>query len=125
VVLFESDMAGDMLRALAQSYNTFHAGAFLPVGDMSRFVGQTVTQVFSLSLQLAAPFMILGILFQVAAGVMVKMVPQMQIFFVAAPLQILLGLAIFAFMLGTMLSLWLNGFHEGMTNLFTGSDGSI
>src|SRR5262249_17512268 len=103
VVLFESNLGGDMLRALAGSYEHFKPGVFLPVGDMSQFISQTVTGSFSLAFKLAAPFIVLGIVFQVVSGVMVKMVPQMQIFFVAAPLQILLGLAMFAFTLTVVL----------------------
>jgi flagellar biosynthetic protein FliR len=121
VLLFESPACNEMLRALAESYTNFKPGVFLPVGDMTQFISQTVTSSFSMALKIAAPFMVLGIVFQLAAGVMVKMVPQMQIFFVAAPLQILLGLAIMAFMLATMMGLWLQGFEQGMMQLFSGS----
>lgn len=118
VVLFESNLGGDMLRALAGSYENFKPGILLPVGDMSQFISQTVTGSFSLAFKLAAPFIVLGIVFQVVSGVMVKMVPQMQIFFVAAPLQILLGLAMFAFTLTIMLNVWSDSFQEGLRGLF-------
>jgi flagellar biosynthetic protein FliR len=122
VVLFESDLAGDMLRALANSYHYFKPGVLLPVGDMSQFVSQTVTGTFSLAFKLAAPFMVLGIVFQLAAGLMVKMVPQMQIFFVAAPLQIILGLGIMAVTLATVLGVWSNEYREGMMHIFAAGE---
>ncbi|MBI3419582.1 MAG: flagellar biosynthetic protein FliR [Proteobacteria bacterium] len=125
VILFESNLSDNMLRALAGSYDFFKPGVFLPVGDMSQFVSQTVNASFSLALKLAAPFMVLGIAFQLVAGLMVKMVPQMQIFFVAAPLQILLGLAILAFILAAMMGLWVDGFREGMMRLFTGGGTAV
>jgi flagellar biosynthetic protein FliR len=118
VILFESNLAGDMLRAVAGSYENFKPGLFLPVGDMSQFISQTVTGSFSLAFKLAAPFIVLGIVFQVICGVMVKMVPQMQIFFVAAPLQILLGLAMFAITLAVMLNVWSESFQDGLQGLF-------
>jgi flagellar biosynthetic protein FliR len=118
VVLFESNLAGDMLRALAGSYENFKPGLLLPVGDMSQFISQTVTGSFTLAFKLSAPFIVLGIVFQIVAGVMVKMVPQMQIFFVAAPLQILLGLAMFAFILVAAMNIWTDAFSEGMQGLF-------
>lgn len=118
VVLFESGLLEMTLKAFAQSYAVFKPGVFLPIGDMSHFVSQSVNDSFSLALRLVAPFMILGIVFQLAGGLTVKMIPQMQIFFVLAPLQILFGLAIFAATIGTIMTLWSKGYEDIFMRIF-------
>lgn len=120
LVIFETGLLDMLLGSLAQSYVTFPPHAPLPVGDMSAFVSHTVSESFNLALRLVAPFMILGIVFQLTAGLIVKMIPQMQIFFVMAPLQILFGLTIFAFAFSTILHFWARGFEELFGKLFTG-----
>lgn len=120
VVLFETGLFEMMLRAITQSYVLFKPGQFWPIGDMTAFLSHTVNQSFVLALQLVAPFMILGIVFQVIGGLMVKMIPQMQIFFVSAPLQIIFGLAIFAFSIGSIITVWAKGYEDGVMRLFTG-----
>ncbi len=122
-VLFGSHLGDDMLRALAESYKIFRPGVLLPVGDMSQYVAWSVNDAFTLALKLVAPFMILGIVFQISAGLMVKMMPQMQIFFVVVPLQILLGLSILAFSLAALITVWGDGFAIGMAHLFSGGSG--
>ena len=118
VLLFESGLLEMTLKGFVQSYAVFKPGAFLAIGDMTHFFSQSVNDSFSLALRLVAPFMILGILFQLTGGLMVKMIPQMQIFFVLAPLQILFGLAIFAASIGTMMSLWGRGYEEIFLRIF-------
>jgi flagellar biosynthesis protein FliR len=107
------------LKAFMQSYTIFKPGLFLAIGDMTHFISQSINDSFSLALRLVAPFMVLGIVFQLTGGLMVKMIPQMQIFFVLAPLQILFGLAIFAATIGTMMTVWGRGYEEIFTRIFS------
>jgi flagellar biosynthetic protein FliR len=125
LLIFESGLLSMLLQAFAQSYILFKPGMLWPVADMSQFFAHTVNDSFSLALQLVAPFMILGIVFQVTAGIMVKMIPQMQIFFVAAPLQIFFGLAVFAFAVVAIMNVWGRGFEELFLRLFNGGGTGI
>ncbi|MDX1922796.1 MAG: flagellar biosynthetic protein FliR [Alphaproteobacteria bacterium] len=119
VLLFESGLLDMTLKSFVQSYVVFKPGAFIAIGDMTHFISQSVNDSFSLALRLVAPFMILGVVFQLTGGLMVKMIPQMQIFFVLAPLQILFGLAILAASLGTMMAVWGRGYEEIFTRIFS------
>lgn len=120
IILFESGLLEMVLKAFAHSYEIFKPGTMLAIGDMTQFLSQTVNECFSLALRLVAPFMILGIVFQLTGGLLVKMIPQMQIFFVMMPLQILFGLAVFAAAIGTMLSVWSKGFESIFSSIFGG-----
>ncbi|MBY0427977.1 MAG: flagellar biosynthetic protein FliR [Alphaproteobacteria bacterium] len=119
VLLFESGLLDMTLKGFVQSYAVFKPGMFIAIGDMTHFISQSVNDSFSLALRLVAPFMILGIVFQLTGGLMVKMIPQMQIFFVLAPLQILFGLAVFAATIGSMMSLWGKGYEEIFMRIFS------
>jgi len=56
---------------------------------------------------LAAPIVLFSIVFNVAAGLIGRMIPQMQIFFAVTPLTVLLGLSILALSLGMIGTIWL------------------
>lgn len=120
IVIFETGLLPMLFEGMVTSYTTFKPGQPLPIGDMTEFLSHIVSESFSLALRLVAPFMILGIVFQLTAGLLVKMIPQMQIFFVMAPLQIIFGLAIFAFAFATIMELWAKGYAAMFSKLFTG-----
>ena len=54
---------------------------------------QVIAAAFRIGMQLAAPFLVFGLLFNLGLGVLARLMPQMQVFFVGVPLSILLGLA--------------------------------
>jgi flagellar biosynthetic protein FliR len=65
-----------------------------------------------LGLQLAAPVVGISGVFNVATGLVGRVMPKFQIFFVAAPLNILLGLSIFALSLGVIGMVFIDRFRE-------------
>src|SRR4051812_32924032 len=88
VLLFETDMHHLMLRALIDTYTLFTPGNLPPIGDFTEVISRTVTRSFALGMQLSAPFIVILTLMYVALGLMSRLMPQLQIFFVALPLQI-------------------------------------
>jgi flagellar biosynthetic protein FliR len=47
-----------------------------------------------------------GVVFQLTLGLLSRLVPQMQVYFVALPLQVAGGLALLAVLIAGMLSVW-------------------
>lgn len=104
VLIFASGLHGVLLTALRDSYMLFPAGAPPPLGDLARLTTDLAASAFTLGLQIAAPFILYGIVFNVGLGLLQRLMPQMQLFFVAMPLQV--GLALFLLMVtltGSML----------------------
>jgi flagellar biosynthetic protein FliR len=64
------------------------------------------TDAFRIGVQIAAPLIVFGLVFNLALGVLSRLMPQAQIFFIAQPTTILVGLAIFAATLGGGLMVW-------------------
>jgi flagellar biosynthetic protein FliR len=120
VLIFSTDLSGMMLRALVDSYNSFPVAPHLPTGDMSDVVARAVAHSFLIGVEIAAPFFIAGLLLFTALGLLARLLPQIQIFFVSMPLQVGLGLAIFASVLPAILHFWGERFSTGLTTLFGG-----
>ncbi|MEE8455597.1 MAG: flagellar biosynthetic protein FliR [Limibaculum sp.] len=83
-----------MLMAVVDSYQLFIPGQVPPVGDFSDLMARTVAKTFLLSFQIAAPFVVVGLIFFLGVGLLGRLMPQMQVFFVAMPLQIMVGIAV-------------------------------
>ncbi|TFI59608.1 flagellar biosynthetic protein FliR [Sphingomonas parva] len=92
------------IGSIVQSYGTFPVGGLPPAEDFARLAVQVTTDATRLALSLAAPLIVYGILFNVALGLAARVAPSIQIFFIAQPLNLLLGVALFATVLGVVLS---------------------
>ena len=67
----------------------------------------------SASPSLAAPFLVFGLLFNLGLGVLSRLMPQMQVFFVGMPLSILVGFLILLLVIGAMMMTFLD-YVEGV-----------
>jgi flagellar biosynthesis protein FliR len=67
--------------------------------------------------QLSAPFLVFGLVFNIGLGVLARLMPQMQVYFVGVPLSILAGFLIFSLVLVAMMSTFLNYFTGVMHDL--------
>lgn len=119
-IIVLADLHHLLLAGIGHSYTLFPPGAVLPLNDFSETVMRLVAEGFSIGTQMAAPFVIGGIILNVALGVLSRLVPQMQIFFVALPVQIGAGLLLFAISLGAAMLLWLTYLQETILGLFGG-----
>jgi len=97
VVVFAADLHLVMLRALVDSYATFSPQAGVPLDDFAAAVAHAVGDSFALGVQLAAPFIIVSLVYNVGMALLGRLVPQLQVFFFGLPLQ--LGLQIWVMML--------------------------
>ena len=70
-------------------------------------------------LQLAAPFLVFGLVFYVGIGLLSRLMPQIQIFFIAMPANITLGLVLLLFLLGAMMTWFLQAFEQSIS-MFAG-----
>ena len=114
VMIFATDLHHLAIGAIAGSYRMIPPGAHLPTGDMAQLVIRLVSSSFALGFQLAAPFLVFGFAVYAGLGILAKLMPQLQIFFVAVPINILSGFVIMLAMLGSMITLFLNFYTNSM-----------
>jgi flagellar biosynthesis protein FliR len=112
LIIFLTNTHHVILRALVGSYDLFAPGGFPLIGDLSDMVAHVVTASFRLAIELSAPMIVLGTVFFVAMGMLSRLVPQLQIFFVALPVQVIGGLLAFALTLYAVMTWFLGGFVE-------------
>lgn len=110
-MIFATDLHHMLLAALADSYWLMRPGALPNFGDMSSVMVDTLSNSFSLGLRLAAPFVLFGIVFYVGAGVLNRLMPQAQVFFMLMPANIVLGIVLLMLTTGMIMTLFLGAFE--------------
>lgn len=116
-LLFATDMHHLVIAALADSYRVFGPGEALPSGDIAALATRAFTAAFKIGVQLSAPFIVFGLVFNVGLGLLARMMPQMQVYFVGVPLSILGGFLILGLVLATMMGSFLDYFADIMHQL--------
>lgn len=109
-LLFATDMHHLVIAALNESYNAFSPGQLMPSGDVAALATRAFATAFKIGIQLSAPFIVFGLVFNLGLGVLARLMPQMQVFFVGVPLSILGGFLILAVVIATMMGIFLDYF---------------
>jgi flagellar biosynthetic protein FliR len=102
-LIFAFDLHHLVIGALNDSYTLFRPGDVPIIGDVAALLSRTVAAAFRIGVQLAAPFLVFGLLFNLGLGVLSRLMPQMQVFFVGMPLSILIGFLILLLVVGAMM----------------------
>jgi flagellar biosynthetic protein FliR len=107
-LIFATGLDHMFLRGLVGSYELIALGAPAPMGDAAELALQTTARSFQVGFQVATPIIAAGMMFRVGLGVLSRLIPQIQVFFIALPLQIMGGLVVFALGLSTGMLIWLD-----------------
>jgi flagellar biosynthetic protein FliR len=105
------------LAALAGSYRLIPAGTLLPAADSAETAVRAVAAAFTLAVRLASPFLLVAIVWHVAIGLLARLVPRLQVYFVAMPGQILGGIVLLAVLATSLLSAWQAAVQSGFARL--------
>jgi flagellar biosynthetic protein FliR len=109
-----------VLAALVQSYDVFPPGQIPAVGDMNMLMVRLVADCFSLGVMLAAPHIVFSLLFYLAGGLMTRLMPNFQVFFIMMPAQILLALFLMFAILPVIMDMYGNFMQEQFMHFFSG-----
>ncbi len=120
LLLFITDLHHLLITGLIESYELFPLGFMPDTGSMAELISQAVTSSFQIGVKLAAPFIVMTLLIYVGMGVLSRLMPQIQVFMVALPLQILLSIALFTLVLTALFSFWLGEFEASMLFFLSG-----
>lgn len=122
-LLFATDTHYLVIAALNDSYTIFAPGDFMPSGDIASLATRAFSVAFKIGIQLSAPFIVFGLVFNLGLGILARLMPQMQVYFVGVPLSILAGFLILAAIISTMMATFLNYFGGVMHELAPVSGG--
>lgn len=116
VLVFTMGLHQLMFEAMMDSYSLLRPGAPLMTGDVLTIVSQTLAQAFYMGMKLASPFLVFELLFQFSNGVLSRLSPQLNVFFVALPAQNLIGFSILMISLPTLMMVFLGFFENSLEN---------
>jgi flagellar biosynthetic protein FliR len=116
-LLFATDSHHLVISALNESYRIFSPGETMLTGDIADLATRAFAAAFKIGMQLSAPFLVFGLVFNIGLGVLARLMPQMQVYFVGVPLSIMVGFLIFALVLTAMMGTYLDYFVGVMHEL--------
>jgi flagellar biosynthetic protein FliR len=117
VLIFVTDAHHLMLRAIVDSYALFPAGSLPPFDDFASSLGRLVGESFLVAFQITAPFLIVGVGFQLGLGLLSRLMPQLPVFFFGLPVQIGLQIWVALLAISGIMLLFLNYFAESLLSL--------
>lgn len=117
VVILSTGLYALPLTALAGSYQLVPPGSALPAGPLAESVTGALAACFGLALRLSAPFLLAGLVFQVAMGLLARLVPQLQVYTAAAPGQILGGIVLLGVLASHILGAWTEAVRTAWSSL--------
>lgn len=112
LLLFVFDFHHGIVRALVASYSVAPLNVFFNPQAALVDIADTLSEAFFMVLRLGSPFVAYAILVNLTIGFVNKLVPQIPVYFISLPFVIAGGLIIFYFAIGTLLSLFVDGFVD-------------
>jgi flagellar biosynthetic protein FliR len=116
-LIFSAGLHLDLIAAMVRSYEAFAPGAPLPLSDAAGWAVSATGEAMLIGVRIAAPVLLAGIVFRAGLGVMARLIPQIQVFFIAMPLNILGGFVLIALTLSTGMLIWLDRFDQFAADL--------
>ena len=104
-------------RGAERQLHDLLAGRTVPSGDVAALATRAFAAAFKIGMQLSAPFLVFGLVFNIGLGVLARLMPQMQVYFVGVPLSIFAGFLILAVVLTAMMGTFLDYFIGVMHQL--------
>ena len=100
ILIFATDTHLLLFRSALDSYTMFPPGTLPLLGDFANQASQQLGASFRVGVQMSAPFVVYGLVFNVGLGLLQRLMPSLQVFFIAQPAQIALAFMLLAVSIG-------------------------
>lgn len=121
-LIFATNTHHLFIAGLVGSYELIAPARPLVTGDFAALAIKTLGDSFMLGVQLSAPVLVFALIFNLASGLVGRVMPQFQVFFAAAPLSVILGLSVFALSLGVLGTVFIDR-YRALAQVFAGGAG--
>lgn len=112
MLLFASDMHHLMFMGIADSYTLIAPGATLPAGDFATMAASITGGIFLLATVFAGPHLAMGLFLYLGSGILSRLMPTMQVFFILMPAQILTSVFILTLSITSGMLVYMNYFEK-------------
>jgi flagellar biosynthesis protein FliR len=119
VMLFATDLHHLILRGLADSYILFTVGKFPQVDDFANHATLLINSSFHMAMKIAAPHIVIGLMIYLGAGIIARLMPNIQIFFLLMAPQLLISFFILMISASAIM-LWYMEFIKNSLSMFLG-----
>lgn len=113
-IIFITDLHHLMISAVVDSYQMIPVSTSLPLGDFADSLSKSFNQSFIIGFKLCSPFVAFTIVFYSGMGLVSRLMPQLNIFFLSLPLQIYLGLGLLFITTPVMIIWFIKYFEDGL-----------
>ncbi|WP_105381497.1 flagellar biosynthetic protein FliR [Neorhizobium alkalisoli] len=110
LLLFMMDFHHVVFRALIDSYTATPVGAVIDSQKMLITLTDTLRASTMIMLRLASPFLIYGLMFNVAVGLVNKLAPQIPVYFISTPFLLMGGLFLLYLSIAALVRQYADGF---------------
>ena len=112
VMVYVTNTHHMFIRAFVDSYQVFSPTKKIMLADAAAMMVRSMSQMFVLAMQMSAPLIVFGLIFNVAVGFVGRVMPNFPVFFAATPLSLLLGLSLFALGIGSMGMVFIDHYQD-------------
>lgn len=120
VLIIATNLHYMFLYGIVQSYEVFEVGSLGANYDSYFYlVIRVAAESFNVGIKMATPFLVVGIVFYVGSGILSRLMPQLQIFFILLPVQILVGFIIFLLTISVTMIWFIEHYEETINQFFT------
>lgn len=109
-----------IIRGLVYSYSVIPIGKFTINGSVFHLLIKYSASVFIIAVKIASPILVSFFLIHIGEGILAKVIPQLQVFFITQPLKIIVGF----FLLTSLVPIYiyvlknlLKGYEDNLFNL--------
>jgi flagellar biosynthetic protein FliR len=116
MILFMMDFHHIVFRALVDSYTSMPFGGAMQMRSTLISFTDTLQSTTYIMLRLSSPFLIYGLMFNIAIGFINKLAPQIPVYFISTPYLLLGGLFLFYLSVAALIS----QFGQSFASVFVG-----
>jgi flagellar biosynthetic protein FliR len=109
-LIFIGDLHHLLIAGIVHSYTLFPPGRLPAAADFAQLAIAITSGAFTIGMQMSAPFIVFGLVIYGGAGIVARMMPSLQIFFLVTPLNILAGFVMLGLTMSTMMMWFLDDF---------------
>jgi len=117
VMILVLDLHHLLIGAMYDSYMLFPPTQAIEVAPFSDAALKVVSAAFKIGVQISTPFIVFGLVFFLGLGILSRLIPQIQVFFIAMPANIYIGIILFALLLGAMMNWYFSYYQLAIQNL--------
>ena len=119
VLIFVTNLHHMLIMGLVESYHMFPMGVMPDTGSMAELITKAVAASFIIGVKLATPFIVVTFLVYVGMGVLTRLMPQIQVFLVVLPLQILIAVTLLGLVAAALFNHWLEHYQSALFFFFS------